>query len=160
MSAPEGVSWPLALNSGNSVVVSCPAPGVMVPSGMVSLTPGQHSACLLSTHEVLRGDSRVQTKQISSPGAEPITVTFFTKGAGPHSVLTFPFCLSAGTSPLLTIQRSVIVLSPPEHRTQPCSPLPLSSASARTAAAATSGPGAVPLASSMVFLVCVGQNNF
>lgn len=76
------------------------------------------------------------------------------RGPGPLLELHF-------SSPLSTTQRSVILFPPGHHRPTPPGRPQLSAACQDSSPfQEPSGPRAVLLASSMVFLVCVGQYNF
>lgn len=68
-----GTGQPCALTHGETVVLSCLASDVMVPSGMVSLPSRLHSTCLFSTHRALQRDSQSQTKRLSLLGTKLIT---------------------------------------------------------------------------------------
>lgn len=85
------------------------------------------------------------------------------RGTGPPSVMTSSSHLSAGTSPLSTTQSSRLLFSPPEHHRPsptPVAALCLPGQQPRWPPSGTLCPRADLLASSVVFLVCVGQYNF
>lgn len=136
--------------------------GSWCPLAWSACLPDYTVACPFSTHDVLQGFSWGQSKQLSLPRAELIVVTLLTKGywAPISTDLLFPFVYR--TLPSLNYtQICHIIISSRASKTNPhsscSSPLP-----ARTAAPLqeASGPRAVFLASSVAFLVCVGQYNF
>lgn len=129
---------------GDSVVLFYPVPGIMVPLAL-SACPTNCTVRAFS----LQGATWGQTKLLSLPGAELITCALHKGARGPLLELNF-------SSPLSTTQRSVMLLPPGHHRPNPTR---LAACQVSSPFQEPSGPRAVLLASSTVFLVCVGQYN-
>lgn len=110
------------------MVNSCPAPGLMVPSGTVSLSPRQSTACLFSTPGILQGTpgskpNRSLCQELSS------SVTFFTKGCWAPVSADLPFlfiCKNLSSLNYSKICDSTISSRASQTKPCPCchSPLP------------------------------------